>query len=71
MSGEWVFVSLIAEASLVVKLVMLALALASLASWAVIFRKRSLLKQADGFERGRSHPVEPAEVRDDEEDHPR
>ena len=46
MSGEWVFVSLIAEASLVVKLVMLALALASLASWAVIIRKRSLLKQA-------------------------
>ncbi len=46
MSGEWVFVSLIAEASLVVQLVMLALALASLASWAVIIRKRSLLKQA-------------------------
>ena len=46
MTGELVFVNLIAEASLVVKLVMLALALASLASWAVIIRKRRLLKQA-------------------------
>ena len=46
MTGELVFVDLMAEASLVVKLVMLSLALASLASWGVIIKKRSLLKQA-------------------------
>jgi len=46
MSGDLSFVTLILDASLVVQLVILALLLVSLASWAVIFRKRSLLKQA-------------------------
>ncbi len=46
MTGELVFIDLIVQASLVVKLVILALALASLASWAVMIKKRRLLKQA-------------------------
>ncbi len=48
------FVALIREASLVVQLVMVALLLASIASWAIIFQKRRLLRRAretsDAFE---------------------
>lgn len=48
------FVSLILEASLIVQLVMLALLLASIASWAIIIQKRKLLLNArnvsDAFE---------------------
>ena len=49
------FVELIANASLIVQLVMLALLLASVASWAVIFQKRKVLnemrEEADHFEK--------------------
>jgi len=48
------FTSLILNASLVVQLVLVALLLASLASWAIIFQKRRLLREAraasDDFE---------------------
>jgi biopolymer transport protein TolQ len=48
MNAELSLISLVLEASLVVKLVMLALLLASIASWAVIIEKRKLLRQARG-----------------------
>jgi len=55
MSGDLSFLNLILQASLVVKLVMLMLAVASLASWAVIFKKRRVLNlatsSANSFER--------------------
>lgn len=54
MTANFSFVHLIAQSSLVVKAVLLILLIASLASWTVIFRKRSVLKQtraaADWFE---------------------
>ena len=54
MNSDLSFVSLILDASLVVKAVMLLLLLASIASWAIIIEKRRLLKQvtgaADAFE---------------------
>ncbi len=46
MSVDMSIVRLIMDASLLVQLVMLVLLLASLTSWAFIFRKRSLLKKA-------------------------
>lgn len=46
MTGEFSVVDLIWNASVVVQLVLLALLLASIASWAVIIDKRKLLKQA-------------------------
>jgi biopolymer transport protein TolQ len=56
MNTDLSLVSLVLEASLVVKLVMLLLLFASIASWAVIIEKRRLLKQAigaaDEFEAG-------------------
>lgn len=45
MTGEISITGLIAEASLVVQFVMLLLLLASIASWAVIFQKRGLLRK--------------------------
>ncbi len=54
MTAEMSYIDLIWDASLVVQLVLVLLLLASLASWAVIFRKRSVLNRArraaDGFE---------------------
>jgi biopolymer transport protein TolQ len=54
MSNDLSIVQLILDASLVVQIVMAALLVASIMSWAVIFEKRKLLKQAtraaDGFE---------------------
>ena len=54
MNSDLSFVSLILDASLVVKAVMLLLLLASIASWAVIIEKWRLFKQvtgaADAFE---------------------
>ncbi len=54
MSGDLSFLRLILEASLIVQLVMLMLAAASIASWAVILKKRRVLNQAtsqaDSFE---------------------
>lgn len=54
MSADLNFVHLVTQASLLVQLVMLALLLASIASWTVIFQKRKLLKTtgeaADWFE---------------------
>ncbi|MGD8341870.1 MAG: protein TolQ [Gammaproteobacteria bacterium] len=54
MSGDFSVIDLVWNASLVVKLVLLLLLLASIASWAVIIEKRKLLKQAvtdaDDFE---------------------
>ena len=54
MNSDLSFVSLILDASLVVKAVMLLLLLASIASWAVIIEKSRLLRQvtgaADAFE---------------------
>jgi len=54
MTGELSILTLVIEASPVVQLVMLSLLLASVASWAVILRKRGLLKdarkRADNFE---------------------
>jgi biopolymer transport protein TolQ len=46
MSGELSIFRLILEASLVVQLVLALLVAASVASWAIIFRKRSLLRTA-------------------------
>ena len=46
MSTDMSFVTLILEASLVVQLVMLALLIASIASWAIIFQKRRVLRTA-------------------------
>lgn len=54
MSADLNFVHLITQASFIVQLVMLALVLASVASWAVIFQKRRLIRStgssADWFE---------------------
>ena len=54
MTTDLSFTSLILNASLVVQLVLVALLLASLASWAIIFQKRRLLRDAlaasDDFE---------------------
>jgi len=46
MSPDLSFVTLILHAGLIVKLVLLALLLASLASWAIIFQKRRVLRAA-------------------------
>ena len=46
MNGEESFLEIALHASLVVKLVLLLLIAASLASWAMIFRKRKLLRDA-------------------------
>ena len=46
MSTDLSFVELILEASLVVQLVMLSLLIASIASWAIIFQKRRVLRIA-------------------------
>lgn len=46
MSTDLSFVSLITGASLIVQLVMLLLLIVSIASWAMIFRKRSVIRQA-------------------------
>jgi biopolymer transport protein TolQ len=46
MTNDLSFLSLILEASLIVQLVMLALLLASIASWAVILRKRGTIREA-------------------------
>ena len=46
MNGEESFLEIALHASLVVKLVLLILIAASLASWAMIFRKRRMLKEA-------------------------
>ena len=46
MTTDMSFLSLVLAASPIVQLVMLALLLASIASWAVIFRKRGALRQA-------------------------
>jgi biopolymer transport protein TolQ len=55
MSGDLSFLRLILEASIIVQLVMLMLAAASIASWAVILKKRRVLNratsQADSFEK--------------------
>ena len=55
MQNEMSILRLIMDASLVVQLVMLLLLLASVASWAVIFQKRRVLRQArahaDSFEK--------------------
>ena len=48
MNSDLSLISLILEASLVVKAVMLLLLMASIASWAIIFQKSRLLKQARG-----------------------
>ncbi|MGI9265131.1 MAG: protein TolQ, partial [Gammaproteobacteria bacterium] len=48
MTADMSFLTLVLEASFVVQLVMLALLLASIASWAVIFKKRGMLKDARG-----------------------
>ncbi|MCZ6560324.1 MAG: protein TolQ [Gammaproteobacteria bacterium] len=54
MSGDLSFLRLILEASIIVQLVMLMLAAASIASWAVILKKRRVLNHAtslaDSFE---------------------
>ena len=54
MSGDLSFLRLILEASIIVQLVMLMLAAASVASWAVILKKRRVLNRAtslaDSFE---------------------
>jgi len=54
MTTDMSFLSLVMEASLIVQLVLLALLLASIASWAVILRKRGTLRaairKADRFE---------------------
>ena len=54
MTGDMSFTSLILEASFVVQLVLLMLLLASVASWAIILKKRQVLIRAetgsDGFE---------------------
>ncbi len=54
MQADLSIFELVAEASLIVQLVMLMLLMASMASWAMIFRKRRLLKlartSADDFE---------------------
>jgi len=54
MTGNLSFISLIIEASFVVQVVLLLLLVASIASWAIILRKRRVLKQAvsgsDAFE---------------------
>lgn len=46
MNADLSLVTLIAEASLLVKLVMLILLLVSIYSWTIIFKKRSELRQA-------------------------
>src|SRR5688572_15979117 len=46
MNSDMSIIEIVLHASLVVKFVMLLLLGASLASWAVIFRKRALLRQA-------------------------
>lgn len=46
MTTDMSFLHLILEASLVVKLVMLSLLIASIASWAIIFQKRKVLRTA-------------------------
>jgi biopolymer transport protein TolQ len=55
MTTDMSFLSLVLEASPIVQLVMLSLLLASVASWAVIFRKRGALnnarRRADRFEK--------------------
>jgi biopolymer transport protein TolQ len=55
MQNDMSLVRLVMDASLVVQLVMLLLLLASVASWAVIFQKRRVLREAgaiaDGFEK--------------------
>ena len=55
MQNDMSIVRLVMDASLVVQLVMLVLLLASVASWAVIFQKRRVLRQArinsDSFEK--------------------
>lgn len=48
MSSDMSIISLVLEASFIVQLVMLALLMASIASWAVIFKKRGMLKDAIG-----------------------
>ena len=54
MTGDLSFIQLVIEASFVVQLVLVLLLLASIASWAIIFRKRRLLQAAmsdsDAFE---------------------
>ncbi len=55
MSGDLSFLRLILDASVIVKLVLLMLVVASIVSWAVILKKRRVLNQAissaDAFER--------------------
>jgi biopolymer transport protein TolQ len=55
MQNDMSLVRLVMDASLVVQLVMLLLLMASVASWAVIFQKRRVLREAgaiaDGFEK--------------------
>jgi len=46
-NGDMSILALIGEASLLVQLVMLILVLASVASWAVMFRKHQMLKEAE------------------------
>ncbi|MCZ6517501.1 MAG: protein TolQ, partial [Gammaproteobacteria bacterium] len=54
MTANLSFIELVIEASFVVQLVLVLLLLASIASWAIIFRKRRLLQAAmsdsDAFE---------------------
>jgi len=56
MTADLSIIELIMNASLIVKLVMLTLLMASLTSWAMIFKKRSILnkarRDADHFEEG-------------------
>jgi len=56
MTADLSIIELILNASIIVKLVMLTLLLASLTSWAMIFKKRSILskarRDADTFEEG-------------------
>jgi len=47
MTGNLSFISLIFEASIIVQLVLLLLLIASIASWAIILRKRRVLKKAE------------------------
>ena len=46
MTGDMSFFSLVMQAGFIVKLVMLMLLAASVASWAIIMRKRTLIKDA-------------------------
>jgi biopolymer transport protein TolQ len=47
MTGNLSFISLIIEASIIVQFVLLLLLIASVASWAIILRKRRVLKKAE------------------------